>query len=207
MSFRKYWFARVKESLVKARVRTEALVFVAFILFGLAGKFFPWLPVDKTIWWICFSVFGVLFFIEFCFISPFNHAQKLIRERDAAQAALAEIKALPPKKTVHVVIDRFNELIATGEVMKDRLCANEAPLPTTEEVKAWGNELINVAGSYASTHEIAKLRRSLHHGETEELLTALLHAPKENYDTIQEIVGKIIATRAIIQRIRREDAQ
>src|SRR5438105_4151128 len=88
MCFRDYWVERAKEAFVKARVKADAVIFLAVIIFGLIGLRFSKFPVDKTVWWIGFIVFAGWLIIEVCFISPYRHAQTLIVKCDELQAKL-----------------------------------------------------------------------------------------------------------------------
>jgi hypothetical protein len=85
MSFKDYWKDRIKESVVKARVITEAIVFAALVITGLIVLAFTNFPAEKTVSFILLIVFGVLFIIEICFISPFKHAKTLTEKLDALE--------------------------------------------------------------------------------------------------------------------------
>jgi hypothetical protein len=86
--FRDYWTARAKESLVKARVRCETILFALFLIGGLILIKYPSLPIDRTTWLCGFAVFIGVFLIEFCFISPWNHAKLLVQARQSELRAL-----------------------------------------------------------------------------------------------------------------------
>jgi len=77
---------------VKARVRADAAIFAAFLIFGLVGLWLSKFPVDKTVWWIGFTVFAVWLLIEICFVSPYRHAQGLTAQIDASESKLAVLE-------------------------------------------------------------------------------------------------------------------
>ena len=76
LQFRDYWRSIVKESLLKARVRAEAVGFVAFLIIGVVALIFSKFPTDKTLWWTVFAVFMIAFLVEICFVTPFHRARK-----------------------------------------------------------------------------------------------------------------------------------
>ncbi|MGH7984521.1 MAG: hypothetical protein ACREFF_15460 [Candidatus Udaeobacter sp.] len=82
---------------MKARVLTDAVVFAAVLIVGLIGLIWSRLPVDKTIWWICFSVFAGWFIIEVCFVSPYRHAQN--QEQKNKQLDLEKLRLEDELKT------------------------------------------------------------------------------------------------------------
>lgn len=90
MQFLRYWRDRAKESFVKARVRAEAAIFVAFLICGLVGLWLSKFPVDKTVWWIGFTVFAVWLLIEICFVSPYRHARQQQRTYESEVSGLRQ---------------------------------------------------------------------------------------------------------------------
>jgi hypothetical protein len=77
VQFFKYWRERVKESVVKARVITEAVVFTVLIVTGIIVFAFTTFPAEKTVSWTLLVVFGVVVVVEICFVSPYQNAKKL----------------------------------------------------------------------------------------------------------------------------------
>jgi hypothetical protein len=88
MRRRDYLLDRFKESIVKARVIVDALLFVLFFVSGGVTWNKPEFHVEKPILVLAAGVFFVAFLIEICFISPFNHARKLQDKFDRLQKVL-----------------------------------------------------------------------------------------------------------------------
>jgi hypothetical protein len=106
MRFGAYWKGRIKESFVKARVRAEAVAFVAFLIFGVIALCFINFPSDKIVWWSVFAAFVVTLLVEFCFITPYQRQNRqeqkhreeidgITQERDGLQNQLEQLNQQP----------------------------------------------------------------------------------------------------------------
>ena len=75
-AFGDYWRERLKESFVKARVKAETILFLLFLSGGLVLLCKPSFPIDRSVWWVGFGFFVLIFLVELCFVSPYRHAQQ-----------------------------------------------------------------------------------------------------------------------------------
>ena len=117
----------------------------------------------------------------------------------------AEKPPLLPKLAIHIALDGFEELIGAGEEMKRRLRENDEPLPMEEEIKTWGDQLIELAGSCATPVERNKLRNSLREIRVGDMFEDCLPAPQTSWPRIEEVFGKLKVARSIHARLLKED--
>jgi hypothetical protein len=127
-----------------------------------------------------------------------------IIEGPAIQVLAAEPPLLP-RLAIHVALDGFDELIIAGEEMKRRLRDNIEPIPTDLEIRDWGHRLIDLAASCATPSERNKLRNSLRQIQVGEMFDDTIPAPKEHWDRIDEVFGKMKVAKQIVARIFKED--
>ena len=73
---------------MKGRIVAELVGFVLFLCFGVWSRQHPAFQSDKWLWDAVFVAFILTFLIELCFVAPFQHAQKLMKERDETFAGL-----------------------------------------------------------------------------------------------------------------------
>ncbi len=170
MSFWRYWRDRFRESVVKARVIAEAVLFVLFLTGGLVLFKLPKFPMDKTIWWSVFLTFVVIFLVEICFVSPYRHVKSLQKSHTGEKAALltqlAELEQkLQRQRTASVmkVIDEAVRLIREHRITFTLYALQQAgvgDLQTEEEFEQvreaiiQRNQLDPVTGLSLTKHEI-----------------------------------------------------
>jgi hypothetical protein len=119
--FGEYWRERLQEALVKARVMVETALFILFLCGGLVLLFKPNFPIDRSIWWFGFGAFVLVFLVELCFVSPYQHEQKIAEEYETALdqvhrergAAIQELEAERSRKPIPIEV--VDDLIVEAE--------------------------------------------------------------------------------------------
>lgn len=77
---------------MKGRVVAEIASFILLLIGRLVMMASSRFPVSPHLWWIAFAGFIAVFILELAFITPPNHAKKLIKERDNARKELDRIR-------------------------------------------------------------------------------------------------------------------
>jgi hypothetical protein len=86
---------------VNARVWAEAAGFVLFLSFGFISLGYARFPADKTLWFAMTIVFGIVLFLEICFVSPYRHAQGLSAQIEAEKAKVIVLEdRIKPKMQI-----------------------------------------------------------------------------------------------------------
>jgi hypothetical protein len=160
LRFRDYWWSIAKRSLLKARVRAEAVGFVAFLIIGIVALRFSKFPVDKTLWWMVFAVFVVVFLVEICFVTPHRRAKE-VDEMHRKQLAYAENAAsversefekrietlrseLDQRAARLKTVDRLSHVMEKGRKFAYQYKKGIGVLcPSDEEINAWTMNEVN----------------------------------------------------------------
>jgi hypothetical protein len=109
------------------------------------------------------------------------------------------------KRPIQTAFDQLQSLIQEGDDMRKRLKEDRAPIPSSEEVQAWGDQLDEVAACCASVSERKELRDAYHHVDMTTAVISRLGTELDYGQRIVEIVGKIAVAKKITARIHRED--
>ena len=156
LRFRDYWWSIAKQSLLKARVRAEAVGFIAFLIIGIVVLRFSKFPADKTLWWMVFGAFVAAFLVEICFITPYRRANEVDEQLAAAENA-ASIERSEFEKRIATLRSELDERAARRK-MADRLAhvmekgrkfAYQYKKgfgvlgPSDEEINAWTRNEVN----------------------------------------------------------------
>lgn len=130
MRFRRYWGERLSEAFVSARVWAESAGFLLFLALGFVSLGYASFPADKALWFVMTGVFAVVLLIEVCFVSPYRHANEIMKQLELKNELLNQ------RTKRQEILESLGKKLDVVQKMV-RVCNDTDQIPPTENVQNW----------------------------------------------------------------------